>query len=57
MKIFNKTCKEHNIIHNPDECFKYINEYIEENNQITLLQTIFRAIVYNFMLLKNFNDK
>lgn len=36
MEIFNKTCEEHNIIHTPDECFKYTSEYIEEDNQITL---------------------
>ena len=36
MKIFRQTCEEHNIIHNPDECFKYTSEYIEEDNQITL---------------------
>lgn len=36
MEIFNKTCIEHNIIHTPDECFKYTSEYIEEDNQITL---------------------
>ena len=36
MKIFNKTCEEHNIIHTPNECFKYTSEYIEEDNQITL---------------------
>lgn len=36
MDIFNKVCTEHNIIHNPEECFKYTGEYIEEDNQISL---------------------
>lgn len=36
MNFFNKVCEEHNIIHTPDECFKYTSEYMEENNQITL---------------------
>lgn len=36
MRIFNKVCEEHNIIHIPDECFRYTSEYTEEDNQITL---------------------
>lgn len=36
MSFFNKVCEEHNIIYNPDECFKYTSEYVEEDNQITL---------------------
>lgn len=36
MKMFYKTCKEHNIIHTPDECLKYMNEYVEEDNQLKL---------------------
>ncbi|MBQ9659470.1 MAG: hypothetical protein IJV31_12065 [Clostridia bacterium] len=36
MTIFNKVCEEHNIIHTPDECFKYTSEFIVEDNQITL---------------------
>lgn len=36
MSLFNKVCEEHNIIYNPDECFKYTREYVEEDNQITL---------------------
>lgn len=35
MKIFHQVCAQHNIIHNPEECFKYTSEYIEEDNQIT----------------------
>ena len=36
MKFFYKTCNEHNIIHTPDECFKYLNEFVEESDQIML---------------------
>ena len=36
MHIFNTTCEKHNIIHDPYECFKYTNEFVEEDNQISL---------------------
>ncbi|MBR1802893.1 MAG: radical SAM protein [Clostridia bacterium] len=36
MDIFNRTCEEHHIICNPDECFRYTSEYVEEDNQIKL---------------------
>ncbi len=36
MRMFNKICAQHNIMHTPDECFKYISEYVEEDNQMTL---------------------
>ena len=37
MNIFYKICKEHNIIYTPNECFKYLNEFVEENDQIMLV--------------------
>ena len=36
MQIFSTTCEKHNIIHDPYECFKYTNEFVEEDNQISL---------------------
>lgn len=36
MRIFNKVCIENNIMHTPDECFRFTSEYTQEDNQITL---------------------
>ena len=36
MKIFRDVCKEHNILYKPDDCFGYLNEFPEKNEQLTL---------------------
>ena len=36
MKIFRDVCKEHNILYKPDDCFRYLNEFPEKNEQLTL---------------------
>lgn len=36
MEIFHKICKENHIMHDPEECFHYLQEFVEEDNQITL---------------------
>lgn len=36
MDIFKKTCKQHGMIYNPYECFKYTSEFEEKSNQLTL---------------------
>ena len=36
MKIFRDVCKEHDILYKPDDCFRYLNEFPEKNEQLTL---------------------
>ena len=36
MKIFTDTCKEHGIMYQPDECFRYMNELPERYEQMSL---------------------
>lgn len=36
MEIFRKKCASHGIIHNINECFRYINEFPEPYEQLTL---------------------
>lgn len=36
MDYFHKFCKDNNIIHDPDECFNYINEMPKDYEQVTL---------------------
>lgn len=36
MKLFHSTCEKYGLIHNPDECFRYINEMPENNIQLSL---------------------
>ena len=33
MKLFHDTCEKHGILHDPDECFRYIAEFPEQNGQ------------------------
>ena len=33
MKLFHGTCEKHGILHDPDECFRYIAEFPEQNGQ------------------------
>ncbi|MCQ2528440.1 MAG: radical SAM protein [Saccharofermentans sp.] len=36
MKMLRKTCKEHNIMCDVDECFNYLNEYPEKYRQLSI---------------------
>ena len=36
MNIFNSLCENYGIIHNPDECFRYIAEMPEKHKQLSL---------------------
>ena len=36
MELFRKTCREHNILYSPDDCFKYLHEFPEKYKQMSL---------------------
>lgn len=36
MKLFRETCREHGILCDVDECFKYLHEFPEKYEQMTL---------------------
>ncbi len=36
MKLFTEKCKENNIVHSVDECFRYLHEFPEKYEQLTL---------------------
>lgn len=36
MEYFTKTCKEHGILYQPDQCFSYLREYPEKYEQMSL---------------------
>lgn len=36
MDLFVRTCKKNNILHTPDECFRYLNEFPEPFEQMSL---------------------
>jgi len=40
MKILTDTCKEHNIMYNPDQCFNYLREYPEKYSQIDMFDLL-----------------
>lgn len=35
-RILRDVCREHNILYKPDDCFRYLNEFPEKNEQLTL---------------------
>ena len=37
MKLFRDTCKDHGIMYDPEECFRYLNEFPEREKQLSLL--------------------
>lgn len=37
MKLFKDTCREHGIMSTPEECFAYLNEFPEREEQLSLL--------------------
>ena len=37
MKLFRDTCKGHGIMYDPEECFRYLNDFPEREKQLSLL--------------------
>ncbi len=37
--IFKSTCREHGILHTPDDCFRFLNEFPEKYRQMSLFDT------------------
>ena len=37
MTLFRDTCKDHGIMYDPEECFRYLNEFPEREKQLSLL--------------------
>lgn len=40
MEIFNRTCDKHNIVHNSNQIFEYLQTYEEKEEQLSLFDFI-----------------